>query len=197
MKKNKTAIIIAAVIAFVAIAVASGFGAYFLFGNAEGKDGAVKAVTEDFVEDTLLLERVARHPERYKSNLVTEYEMGEKKANEFYECPEEWLVYGQSITVFNDTAESIRVYGFEIENNGKNGVYISTSTGGELDIAPGGNGPASFSVFCENGDLTTDEAEELVSNFKIKVLYSKTPTEFDDGTESVEEMQKAALDFVK
>ena len=60
MKKNKTAIIIAAVIAFVAIAVASGFGAYFLFGNVEGKDGAVKAVTEDFVEDTLLLERVGR-----------------------------------------------------------------------------------------------------------------------------------------
>ncbi len=197
MKKNKTAIIIAAVVAFVAIAVASGFGAYFLFGNTEEKNSTVTAVAEDFVEDTLLLERVARHPERYTNNLINEYEMGEKKAAEFYECPEEWLVYGQSITVFNNTADSIRVYGFEIDNNGKNGVYISTSAGGELDIAPGGNGPASFSVFCDNGDLTTDEAKELVSNFKIKVLYTKTPTEFDDGTESVEETMKAALEFAE
>lgn len=196
MKKNKIAIIIAAVIAFVAIAAAAGIGASFLFDDKEEKKG-VSAVAVDFVEDTFLLERTAQHPERYTENLINEYEMSEKKAQEFYECPEEWLVYGQSLTVYNNSADSIRVYGFEVENNGKDGVYISTSTGGELDIAPGGHGPASFSVFCENGDLSTDEAKELVSNFKIKVLYTKTPTEFDDGTESVEETQKAALEFAE
>lgn len=197
MKKNKIAIIIAAVVAFVAIAAAAGVGASFLFDKQSDKDSGIKAVTEDFVEDTLLLERMAQHPERYTENLINEYEMSEKKAQEFYERPEEWLVYGQSLTIYNDTADSIRVYGFEVENNGKGGVYLSTSTGGELDIAPGGYGPASFSVFCENGDLSTDEAKELVSKFKIKVLYTKTPTEFDDGTESVEETQKAALEFAE
>lgn len=198
MKNNKLVKIIAAVVAFVVIAAATGIGSYFFFENQKEKDaanGEVKAVTEDFVEDTLLLERIAQHPERYTENLINEYEMSEKKAQEFYECPEEWLVYGQSLTIYNDTADSITVYGFEVENNGKNGVYISTSTGGELAIAPGGYGPATFSVFCENGDLSTDEAEALVSEFKIKVLYTKTPTEFDDGTESVEETKKAVLEM--
>lgn len=197
MKKKKLAIIIAAVIAFVAIAAAAGIGTYFIMENKNNDDSGVTAVTEDFVEDTLLLERVAQHPERYTENLINEYEMSEKKAQEFYECPEEWLVYGQSLTIYNNTAENITVYGFEVENNGKNGVYLSTSTGGELAIAPGGHGPATFSVFCENGDLSTDEAEELVSNFKVKILYTKTPTEFDDGTESVEETQKADLEFAE
>lgn len=196
MKKNKISLIVAGVVAFVAIAAASGIGASFLFNDKEEKNG-VSAVAVDFVEDTFLLERTAQHPERYTENLINEYEMSEKKAQEFYECPEEWLVYGQSLTVYNNSADSIRVYGFEVDNNGKGGVYISTSTGGELDIAPGGYGPASFSVFCENGDLSTDEAKELVSDFKIKVLYTKTPAEFDDGTESVEETQKVTLEFAE
>ena len=196
MKKNKISLIVAGVVAFVAIAAAAGIGASFLFNDKEEKSG-VSAVAVDFVEDTFLLERTAQHPERYTENLIDEYEMSEKKAQEFYECPEEWLVYGQSLTVYNNSADSIRVYGFEVDNNGKGGVYISTSTGGELDIAPGGYGPASFSVFCENGDLSTDEAKELVSDFKIKVLYTKTPAEFDDGTESVEETQKVALEFAE
>ncbi|MBQ3046138.1 MAG: hypothetical protein IJD49_09315 [Clostridia bacterium] len=196
MKKNKISLIIAGVVAFVALAAAAGIGASFLFNDKEEKSG-VSAVAVDFVEDTFLLERTAQHPERYTENLINEYEMSEKKAQEFYECPEEWLVYGQSLTVYNNSADSIRVYGFEVDNNGKGGVYISTSTGGELDIAPGGYGPASFSVFCENGDLSTDEAKELVSDFKIKVLYTKTPAEFDDGTESVEETQKVTLEFAE
>ncbi len=196
MKKNKISLIVAGVVAFVAIAAAAGIGASFLFNDKEEKNG-VSAVAVDFVEDTFLLERTAQHPERYTENLINEYEMSEKKAQEFYECPEEWLVYGQSLTVYNNSADSIRVYGFEVDNNGKGGVYISTSTGGELDIAPGGYGPASFSVFCENGDLSTDEAKELVSDFKIKVLYTKTPAEFDDGTESVEETQKVTLEFAE
>lgn len=197
MKKNKLAIIIVSIVAFIAVAAATGIGTYFFIENKNDKNGSVTAIAEDFVEDSVLLERIARHPERYTKNLINEYEMSEKKAQEFYECPENWLVYGQTLTVYNNTADSITVYGFDVENNGKNGVYLSTSTDGDLAIAPGGHGPAIFSVFCENGDLSTDEAKELVSNFKIKVLYTKTPIEFDDGTESVEETQKAALEFAE
>ncbi len=198
MKNKKIIIIVVAVIAFVAIAVGSGvLSSHLIEKNKAENTPEVSAITEDFIEDYLLLERLAQHPERYTENLMNEYEMSEKEAKEFYECPEEWLVYGQSVTIHNDSADSITVYGFEVENNGKNGVYLSTSTGGELAIAPGGYGPASFSVLCDNGDLTTDEAKELVSQFKVKVLYSKTPTEFDDGTESVEETKTAVLEFAE
>ena len=188
-------IIIAIVI--VALVAAAGIGAYFIFNDNNSDEFSVRAVREDFVPSHALLERVAQHPERYQDNLATEYEMGEAKAAEFYECPEEWLTYEQLITIYNDSSESITVYGFEVENNGKNGVYLSTSAGGELSIAPGGHGPATFSVFCDNGDLSTDEAKELAEKFDVKVIYSKTPTEYDDGTESVEETQLAQLGFVE
>jgi len=196
MKNKKIIITVVAVVVFIAIAAGAGILSSYLI-NKDSKTGNVVAVTEDFNEDTLLLERLARHPERYTDNLINEYKMSADKANEFYDCPEEWLVYGQSITIYNNTADNITVYGFEVENNGKNGVYLSTSTGGELAIAPGGNGPASISVLCENGDLTTDEAKALVSDFKVKVIFSKTPTEFDDGTESTEETKTAVLELAE
>lgn len=196
MKNKKIIITVAAVIAFVAIAAGAGILASHIANNSNN-DETVVAITEDFNEDTLLLERLAMHPERYTENLINEYKMSEEKANSFYDCPEEWLLYSQSITIFNNTADNITVYGFEVENNGKNGVFLSTSTGGELAIAPGGNGPASISALCDNGDLTTDEAKELVSKFKIKIIYSKTPTEFEDGTESVEETKTAVLEFAE
>ncbi len=196
MKNKKIIITVAAVIAFVAIAAGAGILASHIANNSNN-DETVVAITEDFNEDTLLLERLAMHPERYTENLINEYKMSEEKANSFYDCPEEWLLYSQSITIFNNTADNITIYGFEVENNGKNGVFLSTSTGGELAIAPGGNGPASISALCDNGDLTTDEAKELVSKFKIKIIYSKTPTEFEDGTESVEETKTAVLEFAE
>lgn len=191
MKKVIIAIII------VALVAAAGIGAYFIFNDNNSDEFSVRAVREDFVDSPALLERIAQHPERYQDNLATEYEMGEEKAAEFYECPEEWLTYEQLITIYNDSSESITVYGFEVENNGKNGVYLSTSVGGELAIAPGGYGPATFSVFCDNGDLSTDEAKALTEKFDVKVIYTKTPTEYDDGTESVEETQVAKLGFVE
>ena len=196
MKNKKIIIIVVAVIAFIAIAAGSGILASHL-ADKNSNEAEVIVLTDDFSEDTLFLERLAQHPERYTDNLINEYGMSKEKASEFYDCPEEWLVYGQSITICNNSEDSITVYGFEVENNGKNGVYLSTSTGGELAIAPGGNGPASFSVLCDNGDLTTDEARELVSKFKVMVIYSKTPEEFDDGTESVEETKTAVLDFAE
>lgn len=187
---------IIAIIAIIIVA-ALGVGSYFLFFDDNGSEGTVTAVRDGFVDSPQVLEALATRPERYTKVLETEFQMGEKKTAEFYECPEEWLTYEQLITIYNNSEDNITVYGIEIENNGKNGVYVSTSAGGELSIAPGGNGPASFSVLCDNGDLSTDEAQALAEEMKIKVIYSKTPTEYDDGTESVEETKTVALDIAE
>ncbi len=187
----KKAIIAIIIVAFIA---AAGIGSYFIFFNGD-KDAQITAQKEDFVENASLLEAIILQPEMYRSDFAEEYGMSEEKSAEFFECPEEWLTYEQLVTIHNNSEENITVYGFEVENNGKNGVYLSTSIGGELSIAPGGHGPATVSVLFENGDLSIDEAEKLADKIKINVIYTKTPTEYDDGTESVEETKTAAVEI--
>lgn len=155
----------------------------------------VRTDADSFVEDSLMLERFAQHPERYTENLTKDFGMTDKEAKEFYECPEEWLLYSQTVSIHNGTDETIRICGFEVKDNGKNGVYISTATAGEPTVASNMAGETVFNVLCENGDLTTAEAEQLVKEFEIKVIYTKEPTELEDGGESVEETKTANLDF--
>lgn len=189
MKKSLIAIISVVLVAAIAV------GSYFIFFNKEEDTNFITATREDFFDVPELLEALAVRPETYKKILAEEYELGEKKADEFYECPEEWLTYEQLLTIYNNSGDNVTVYGFEVPDNGKNGVYIYTSLGGELEIAAGGNGPTSFSILCDNGDLSTDEAKALVDNMLIKVIYSKTPVENADGTVSEEEMKTAVIEI--
>ena len=186
-----------AIIAIVAVAVviAAAAGVYFAF-FAETNENTINVtvVRDDFVTNEPLLAALIMNPDRYESALATEYGLGAEKAAEFYEAPEDWLTYEQIINITNNSEEVITVYGFEVKNNGKNGVYINTNIGGELSISPNGSGPASFSILCDNGDLSTEEAKALVDKMEISLVYSKTPVEYDDGTESVEETQIALIE---
>lgn len=190
MKKVIIAIIVAA------IAIGAGLGVYFGFFAEDKNDSEIQITTvkDELVENIRLLEAFIRNPDRYKKVLAEKYELGEEKAAEFYESPEEWLTFEQLITISNTGSENVTVYGFEVENNGKDGVYISTDIGGELGIQPGGEGPASFSVLCSNIELSTDEVQAILDKMDISVVFSKTPAEFDDGSESVEETHISAIE---
>lgn len=183
MKKVIIAIVIAAV------AIGTGLGVYFGFFAEDKNDSEIQITTvkDELVENIRLLEAFIRNPDRYKTVLAEKYELGAEKAAEFYECPEEWLTYEQLININNTGSEDVTIYGFEVENNGKDGVYISTDIGGELSIQPGGEGPATFSVVCSNIELSIDEVQAIIDKMDISVVFSKAPTEFDDGSESVEE----------
>lgn len=189
---KKAIIAIVAVIVVAAVAV----GGYFVFfADKENPDEiTLTAIKDDFVLNDNLLVALVRNPDRYQAALANEYGMGENKAAEFYQAPENWLAYEQIIEVTNNSLENITIYGFEVENNGKNGIYVNTKIGGELGISPNGIGPASFSVLFENGDLSTDEAKALLDEMDIKVVYTKSPVEYDDGTESVEETKTAVIE---
>lgn len=188
MKKIIIAVVILAVVA------AAGVGAYFGFFADKGDEAAVYATMDEIIENPNLLAALIKSPDRYHSLLSDTYELGDSKTDEFYAAPEEWLTYEQLITIKNATEDDITVYGFEVENNGKKDVYISTDIGGELGILPGGSGPASFSVLCSNGELSTDEVKEIVDSMKINIIYTKTPEEFDDGTLSVEETKIVTIE---
>ncbi|MBQ2972735.1 MAG: hypothetical protein IJE19_00120 [Clostridia bacterium] len=189
---KKAIIAIFAVIIVAAIAV----GGYFIF-NSDDKNPeeiTLTAIKDDFVLNDNLLVALVRNPDRYQAALANEYGMGEAKAAEFYQAPENWLAFEQIIEITNNSVENITIYGFEVENNGKNGIYVNTNIGGELGISPNGTGPASFSVLFENGDLSTDEAKALIDELNINVVYTKSPAEYDDGSESIEETKTAAIE---
>ncbi len=190
MKKAIIAIIVVAVVA------AAATGAYFLFfknSNTPTEDIKVTVTMDDFVESHSRYDAMMKNPERYRRALEQEYQMGTEGAKEFFENPEEWLAYEQMIVIKNDSDRDITVYGYEIKDNGKNGIYISTSLGGELGISPGGEATTVFSILCSDIEVTTDEAKALVDEMDVNIVFTETPEEYEGGAESVEETKTAVI----
>lgn len=183
-----------AIIVAVILVVGGAAGAYFLL-KPEAEEGTVSISVSknDFVETISLIERYMKTPSRYKDSMPALYGMTAEEAENFFAAPENWLAYEYIIDIKNTGEEAAAVYGFEIEGNGKNGVYLAKQFGGELGLPAGTDHSIGISVLCSNGDATTEEVLEAVEDMKISVLYSKQPTEADDGTESVEETKKAEL----
>ena len=175
MKKSLIAIIA------VVLAAILGICSYFIF--FAGKDDVIVTVTvDDFYDSPDILENLMTQPEKYTKILETDYQLGTEKTAEFYECPEEWLTYSELISIKNTTDDTIAVYGLEIAENGKNGVYINTKLDGEFEIAPGDSTPAYFNILCDNGDLSTDEANALVKGMDIKIVYKDASVADDDNS---------------
>ena len=188
---KKTIIAIVAIVIAAALAV----GGYFIFSDKnEPEQAELTVIKNDFTLNDTLLTSLIKNPDRYQARLATEYGMGESLAAQFYVAPEEWLAYEQIVEITNNSEEGITVYGFEVKNNGDNGVFVNTNLGGELGISPGGTGPASFSILYSDGELSTEEAKALLDEMEIKVIYTKTPAEYDDGTVSVEETKTAIIE---
>ncbi len=189
MKKAIIAIVV------IAIAAAAAVGIYFAVGN-NNPDTPVSelVVTKDSIHERIsILEALIKNPDRNKKHLAEDYALGAEKAEEFYAAPENWLSFEQIIVIENTGDTSCTVYGFEVKDNGKNGIYINTAVGGELGIAPGSSATTSFSVLCSDIELSSQEAMELVDQMDISVVYTNTPTEYADGSLSVEETKTAAI----
>lgn len=183
-----------AIIVAVVLIVGGALGAYF-FLKPEEKDGTVSISVSkaDFVETISLIERYMKTPEKYKESLPGLYGMTAEEAENFFAAPENWLAYEYIINIKNTGEEPVSVYGIEVEGNGKDGVYLSKQFGGELGLPADTQHSISISVLCSNGDATTDEVLSAVEDMAINIIYSKQPTEADDGAESVEETKKAQL----
>lgn len=175
---KKTIIAIVAVILVAAL----GAGSYFLF-SADKNNGEVTVIIDEFYDSPDILEDLMTRPEKFRNVLENDYQLGAEKTAEFYECPEEWLTYSEFITVKNTTKEAISVYGLEIAENGKNGVYVSTVLDAEYEIAPDSTASVYFNVLCDNGDLSTDEAKALVAAMDIKITYRDSSVADDVSAE--------------
>ncbi len=186
-----------AIIAIIAVVVAAAaaVGIYFAVGNNNTDENTAELlVTKDSIGERIsLLEALIKNPDRYKTLLAESFGLGAEKAEEFYAAPEEWLTFEQIIVIENVGDTNYTVYGYEVKDNGKNGIYINTSAGGEIGIAPGSSATTSFSILCSNIELSSDEIKALVDEMEVSVVYTNSPTEYADGSESVEETKTAAL----
>lgn len=190
MKKAIIAIVV------IAIAAVAAVGIYFAVGqnNKPEETTTELLVTKDVIEERIsLLEALIKNPDRYKKYLINNYALGEEKTEEFYAAPENWLSFEQILVVENVGDKNYTVYGYEVKDNGKNGIYINTSSGGEISIAPGSSVAVSFSVLCSDIELSSDEVKALVDEMEVGVVYTDTPTEYADGSLSVEETKTAAV----
>ncbi len=189
MKKAIIAIVV------IALAAAAAVGIYFAVGNNNANEPATELlVTKDSIGERIsLLEALIKNPDRYKTHLAEKYGLGAEKTEEFYAAPENWLSFEQIIVIENVGDKNYTVYGFEVKDNGKNGIYINTSSGGEIGIAPGSSATTSFSVLCSNIELSSDEVKALVDEMDVSVVYTDSPEEYADGSVSVEETKTAAI----
>lgn len=186
--------IIAIVVAAVLV-IGGAVGAYFLLKPEAPEEGTVSisASKGDMIETISLIERYMLRPEMYKDSMGSLYSMTDEEVDKFFEAPEDWLAYEYMVNIKNTGEEAVSVYGFEIEGNGKNKVYLSNQFGGELGLAKDAEYTVSISVLCSDGDMTTDEVKAAADKVNIKILYSKQPAELEDGTDSVEEIKKLNL----
>ena len=189
MKKAIIAIVV------IAIAAAAAVGIYFAVGqNSKPEETAELLVTKDVIEERIsVLEAYIKNPDRYKTYLAEKYALGEEKAEEFYAAPENWLTFEQIITIENVGDKNYTIYGFDVKDNGKNGIYINTSSGGEISIAPGSSATTCFSVLCSDIELSSDEVKAFVDEMEVSVVYTNSPTEYADGSLSVEETKTAGI----
>ncbi len=187
-------IIIAIVV--IAVAAAAAVGIYFAVGNNNSTNTPVSelVVTKDSMSERIsILETMIKNPDRYMKHLVSGYGLSEEKAAEFFAAPENWLTYEQIVVIENTGDTSCTVYGYDIKDNGKNGIYISTSSGGEIGIAPGSSATTSFTILCSDIELSTDDVKAFVDDMEISIIYTNSPTEYADGTLSVEETKTAVI----
>lgn len=173
-----------AIIAAVVIVVAAGVGIYFGF-FADKDSSADLAVTEDSLQlNEGTIDVYLKTPERYREALVSSYGLGEKRTEEFFAEPENWLAYDLILNLKNESDRDLTVVGFKTNIKGGD-VFISSNIGGELTLTPGAVYPISASILINNGDLTLEQAKELVDKNKIEIIYGTKANEDADLSETM------------
>lgn len=168
---------IAIIIAAVAV-IAAALGIYFGFFAGEDEAPASIAIYPDtFTITDSTIDTYLASPDKYRNSLANSYGLGDELADDFFEAPENWLSFEMILNLENVGDKSLTVLGYKINDNGKNGIYASTAIGGELTLSPRAAYPVALHVLCNNGDLTTEEARELVEKLDIELIYAETVEE--------------------
>ena len=97
-----------------------------------------------------------------------------------------WKAYTLEVAVDNKSKDNITIYSFEVKNNGKNDVWISKVSNGDIGILSGNKETISISALVKGKDVSADDAAIAIKKYSIKIVYSKTPTPNSEGVDSIE-----------
>ncbi len=172
MKKSVKIILI--LLCVVAVAAGSVFAFLKLKGKSStGEGGNMTAVIEDFTEDTNIFENSHKYPDRYTLMLQNSFSMDKKEIDSFLKKPEEWLAYNVFIKVANGFETQAAFTRASIEENGKDGLYISEGVGGSaVSIPSGSEGSIVLTALLHSPDPSMDEVREMVENKNISLRYA-------------------------
>ncbi len=151
----------------------------------ETKEGTVTASIADFSEDADIFTSANKYPDRYTVMLTKGMDMDKKEADSFIKQPEEWLAYTLFIDVRNDTDKVAAFTGAEIEDNGKDGLYISKGVGGSAVTVPeNSTGSIALTVLLHSPDPSMDEVRAMVEAKNISIKYApfegESPDDIDE-----------------
>ncbi len=97
-----------------------------------------------------------------------------------------WKAYSFELEVKNKSKESISVFAFEINNNGKDDIWLQTTPKENIEIISGNTQTILITVLAKGRDVSAENAMQEIKKFNVKIVYSKTPTISSDGRESIE-----------
>ncbi len=118
--------------------------------------------------------------------LPTLFGFTDEQANSVLNDKGLWNAYTLEIAVDNKSKDNITIYTFEVKNNGKNNVWLSTVSNGDVGIVSGNKETISISALVKGKDISADDAAKAIKKYSIKIVYSKTPTENSEGVDSIE-----------
>lgn len=137
------------------------------------QEGEVTAVIEDFAEDINIFTTAKKNPDRYTLMLQNSFSMDKKEIESFLKQPEEWLAYNVFLKVSNTNELQSAFTKAVIEDNGKDGLYISEGVGGSVVSIPGGSeGSIVLTVLLHSPDPSMDEVREMVEKKNISLRYA-------------------------
>ncbi len=175
MKKTVAIIITVVVLAAAALGIYFGF-----FAGEEEPSAAIAIYPDSFILSDSTVDTYLSEPEKYRKSLSVSYGLSDELASDFLEAPENWLAFEMILNLENTSDKSMTILGYKINNNGKNGIYASTAIGGELTLSPRAAYPVALRVLCNDGDISSEEARELVEKLDIDLIYGETVDEDDE-----------------
>lgn len=149
---------------------------------------AVKAFLEDNcleLYDSVIWQSISKNPDRWGNWFTKLYGMSDEEKQSALEAAEnaEWVSYNLYIIVDNaNNEEELCLFGLDIPDNGKDGVYINTSIENSTfkQIAASGKDAVLANVLVHNADFSLDEVLDVIKGMDISVKCGPVPENFTD-----------------
>ncbi len=175
--KNKKIILIASGVLAIVLIIAIAFIFVTISNRPTAKANSVYSGTAYLVSH--------RSSGTALQDLTDVYGFSTETAESVINRPDEWKAYKLEVEVNNKSKDSISVNAFKVKDNGKDEVWVSTVAEPRVDII-GGN-TEIISIFAlVRSSITAEDAAKAIQAYKIKVVYSATPTISKDGKQSIE-----------